>query len=134
MHTMLQKVQPSAHAERPAHHSPYPQKYVHCNVLRELTSVTFVNVDLQDLAFPCNFASLAVLASVLGTDPLALPLTVMAYCLDLLDHAWSQLLDANLHPSTTAGTTVLHSTLLTTSTCSMKRSQYNGEVLQSKKF
>ena len=57
---------------------------------------TLVHRDLEDLALARDLAAGALFAAQLGVDPLSLTLALSAHGLDLLHHAGSQLLDANL--------------------------------------
>lgn len=65
-------------------------------------SNTFVNVHFQNLLLALHLVSVAILAAVFGTEALSLALAVTAHALDLLDHAWSNLLHLDLNTSTFA--------------------------------
>jgi hypothetical protein len=63
--------------------------------------------------------SLAGLAAILRVDPLSLTTALSTHRLDLLDHAWTQLLDLNLHSTASTCGALLNCSLLTTPTCSI---------------
>ena len=85
--------------------------------------LTFVNVHLQNLALLDDLHSITGLAAQLGVDGLSLSPTLRAHGLDLLNHAWRQLLHSNLHSCTTAVSALLHCPLFSTTTCRQCSSQ-----------
>lgn len=78
----------------------------------------FDNLLLSD-----HLGAAAALTAVLGVDALALALALNAHGLDLLHHAWSDLLDVNLHPSPLAQWALLYRSLLPTNTCEEGRQE-----------
>lgn len=60
-------------------------------------------MNLQDFFLAFHFVSIAVLAAVLGAEFFTLSLAVRTHALDLLDHAWSNLLHPNLNSFAFAG-------------------------------
>lgn len=79
--------------------------------------LTSFDVHLDDLLFPYHFGTAAALAAVLGVDALALALALDAHGLNLLHHAWPNLLDVDLHPPALAQRALLHRPLLPTDAC-----------------
>lgn len=53
-----------------------------------LYTLTFVDVDLQNLLLAHDLSTATCFAAVLVVDPLSLALTAMAHCGHLLDHTW----------------------------------------------
>lgn len=64
---------------------------------------TFVDMNFQNFLLAFHFVSIAVLAAILGAEFFTLSLAVRTHALDLLDHAWSNLLHPNLNSFTFAG-------------------------------
>merc|ERR1719340_181275 len=85
-----------------------------CNLLSVLH--TFVHLDLQDLSLPVHLPPVTFLAPQLGVNSLPLAVTLLTHGLYLLHHAGAELLDPNLHPSSAAGGTFLHSPSLASQT------------------
>lgn len=53
-----------------------------------LSTLTFVDVDLQNLLLAHDLSTPARFAAVLVADSLSLALTAVAHCGHLLDHTW----------------------------------------------
>lgn len=64
---------------------------------------TFVNMNFQNFFLAFHLVPIAVLAAVPRAEFFTLSLAVRTYALDLLDHAWSNLLHPNLNSFTFAG-------------------------------
>lgn len=60
-------------------------------------------MNFQDFFLAFHFVPIAVFAAVLGAEFFALTLAVRTHALDLLDHAWSNLLHPYLNSFTFAG-------------------------------
>lgn len=83
-------------------------------------------MNFQDFFLAFHFVSIAVFAAVLGAEFLTLSLAVWTYALDLLDHAWSNLLHSNLESFTFTGRALLQGTFLAAITCNQqKKSLFN---------
>lgn len=63
---------------------------------------TFVNMNFQNFFLAINFVSITVPAAVLGAEFFTLSLAVWTHALDLLDHAWSNLLHPDFNSFTFA--------------------------------
>ena len=85
-----------------------------------LQSLTFVDVDLQNLLLPHDLPPHAGFAAVLVADPLALALAAVAHGGHLLHHAWDQLVHTDLHPCAVAGHAHLGRSFPTPTTCREK--------------
>jgi hypothetical protein len=75
-----------------------------------------VNLNFQNLPFPVDFSSIALLASQLGIDSFTLTLAFATHGLDLLHHARTELLNSNLHAGSSACWTTLHGSGFTADT------------------
>ena len=86
-----------------------------------------VDVDMQDLPLDNSLLTQTALAAVLVADDLSLTVTVGADRLEALDHG-SHLAHHGLRPGTTAASTSLDGTLLTTPAFTLRT---NHRLLQS---
>ena len=89
----------------------------HMNYINSPVTLTFVNVDLQNLLLPQDLSAPTSFAAILVADSLSLALTAVAHCGHLLHHTWYQLVHADLHACAMAGHAHLCSSFPTPTTC-----------------
>lgn len=78
---------------------------------------TFIYMDLQDFSFSDHLLALAVFTSEFGVDAFTFSGALGTHRLDLLHHAWSKLMNPDLHASSSTSCALLNSSLLATTTC-----------------
>lgn len=91
----------------------------HIQIKRPVT-LTFVDVDLQNLLLPHDLATSTCFAAVLVADPLSLALTALTHRGHLLNHTWYDLVHADLHACAMASRAHLCSSFPTPTTCQEK--------------